>query len=39
VQPERAALVAQRGSNGYFHYNAIVSWDVDEQGAVTHVYA
>jgi sulfane dehydrogenase subunit SoxC len=39
VQPERAALVAQRGSNGYFHYNAIVSWDVDEQGVVTHVYA
>ncbi len=39
VQPERAALVAQRGSNGYFHYNGIVSWDVDEQGVVTHVYA
>lgn len=39
VQPERAALVAQRGLNGYFHYNAIVSWAVDEDGAVTHVYA
>jgi len=39
MQPERAALVAQRGLNGYFHYNAIVSWAVDEDGAVTHVYA
>lgn len=39
VQPERAALVAQRGLNGYFHYNAIVSWAVDEDGAVAHVYA
>lgn len=39
VQPVRAALVATRGLNGYFHYNAIVSWAVDEEGGVTHVYA
>ncbi|WP_428424510.1 sulfite dehydrogenase [Methylibium sp.] len=39
VQPERTALIAQRGSNGYFHYNAIVSWAVDDEGAVRHVYA
>jgi sulfane dehydrogenase subunit SoxC len=39
VQPERAALVAQRGLNGYFHYNAIVAWAVDAEGAVAHVYA
>lgn len=39
VQPERSALVAQRGTNGYFHYNAIVSWAIDEEGAVRHVYA
>ena len=39
VQPERAALVKERGSNGYFHYNAIVAWAIDEDGAVTHVYA
>jgi sulfane dehydrogenase subunit SoxC len=39
VQPERAALVKARGSNGYFHYNAIVAWAIDEDGAVTHVYA
>ncbi|MFM9917719.1 MAG: sulfite dehydrogenase [Rhizobacter sp.] len=39
VQPERETLLAQRGSNGYFHCNAIVSWAVDEDGDVTHVYA
>ena len=39
VQPARAALVAERGRNGYFHYNAIVSWAVDSDGRVRHVYA
>ena len=39
VQPERAALVAQRGSAGYFHYHAIVAWAIDEDGRVSHVYA
>ncbi len=39
VQPERAALVAERGTNGYFHYHAIVAWAVDADGAVRHVYA
>jgi sulfane dehydrogenase subunit SoxC len=39
VQPERARLVAERGRNGYFHYNAIVAWSVDEQGEIEHVYA
>jgi sulfane dehydrogenase subunit SoxC len=38
VQPTRRALVAERGTHGYFHYNAIVSWAIDEDGAVTHVY-
>ena len=38
VQPERDALVAERGRNGYFHYNAIVAWAVDAEGEVTHVY-
>ena len=38
VQPERAALVKQRGTNGYFHYNAIVAWGVDDDGNVSHVY-
>ncbi len=39
MQPERKALVAERGRHGYFHYNAIVAWEVDEDGAVNHVYA
>lgn len=39
VQPEREALVAERGRRSYFHYNAIVSWSVDEDGTVSHVYA
>jgi sulfane dehydrogenase subunit SoxC len=38
VQPERAALIAQRGRHGYFHYNAIVCWQVDEDGELSHVY-
>lgn len=38
VQPERAALVAERGRQGYFHYNAIVTWEVDEDGELSHVY-
>lgn len=39
VQPTRAALVAARGRVGYFHYHAIVSWAVDDDGTVRHVYA
>lgn len=38
VQPERAALVAERGRNGYFHYNAIMALEVDDEGAISHVY-
>lgn len=39
VQPERDALIAQRGRHGYFHYNAIVSWEISPEGSVSHVYA
>jgi sulfane dehydrogenase subunit SoxC len=39
VQPERAALTAARGRNGYYHYNGIVSWTVAEDGSLSHVYA
>lgn len=39
VQPERAELIEQRGRYGYFHYNAIVSWEVSEAGDIRHVYA
>ena len=38
VQPERATLVAERGRAGYFHYNAIVSWAVEDDGLVSHTY-
>lgn len=38
-QPERAALIAERGRNGYFHYNAIVAWAVAQDGSLSHVYA
>ncbi len=37
-QPEREDLIAKRGRHGFFHYNAIVSWSVDSEGYVTHVY-
>jgi sulfane dehydrogenase subunit SoxC len=39
VQPERDVLIKERGRNGYFHYNAIVSWAIDEDGEIRHVYA
>ncbi len=38
TQPLRADLVRQRGRHGYFHYHAVVSWAVDEDGALRHVY-
>ncbi len=37
-QPERKELIAQRGQHGYFHYNAVVSWEISELGTVRHVY-
>ncbi len=39
VQPERKELVEKRGRHGYFHYNAVVSWEISEDGSVRHVYA
>lgn len=38
VQPERDKLIAERGRHGFFHYHAIVTWQVDENGLVTHIY-
>ena len=38
VQPERQQLINERGRHGFFHYNAIVTWHVDEDGSVTHTY-
>lgn len=37
IQPTRAALVAARGTNSVYHYNAIQSWKVDRDGKVTNV--
>lgn len=37
VQPSRDALVAVRGMNSYYHYNAIQPWQVAGGGAVTYV--
>ena len=38
VQPTRAALIAQHGRHGNFHYNAIVSCAINEQVSINHVY-
>ncbi len=38
-QPNRDALIAEKGSNAYYHYNAICAWEVDSEGAISHVYA
>jgi len=38
VQPTRDELINQRGTHGFFHYNAIVSWEVTEEGDINHVY-
>jgi len=38
VQPEREVLLANKGSNVYYHYNAIVSWSVNSDGSIHHIY-
>lgn len=38
VQPSREQLIAKRGSHGFFHFNAIISWKVSEDGFISHVY-
>lgn len=38
VQPTREALVDERGRRGFYHYNAIVTWEVDAQGQLLHSY-
>jgi sulfane dehydrogenase subunit SoxC len=39
IQPNRANLIADRGTGTIYHFNAITSWAVAESGEVTHVYA
>ena len=38
VQPTRAALMAARGANYRYHYNAIQSWSVTATGEIGNVY-
>ena len=39
VQPTRDELIARKGANVYYHYNAICSWAVNPDGRISHVYA
>jgi sulfane dehydrogenase subunit SoxC len=39
VQPTRAALMAARGAQYRYHYNAIQTWSVAAAGDVSNVYA
>ena len=39
VQPTRSELLEKKGANAYYHYNAIISWSVDADGSIGHVYA
>jgi sulfane dehydrogenase subunit SoxC len=36
VQPTHEALIAQRGTNFYYHYNAIHSWSLEPSGALSY---
>lgn len=38
VQPTRAALIAELGVNSFYHYNAVQSWRIDENGKVRNVH-
>lgn len=38
VQPTRQELVAVRGTNSYYHYNAIQSWKILRDGTVHNVH-
>jgi sulfane dehydrogenase subunit SoxC len=39
VQPDRAAFIAQMGTNALFHYNAQQTWSIDSAGRVRNVLA
>ena len=39
LQPTRAQLIAERGLNTQYHYNAIQTWKVTAQGEVANVHA
>lgn len=39
TQPTREQLVSAVGTNAVYHYNAIQTWKVDDNGRVTNAYA
>jgi len=39
VQPTRAELIAKRGYNSVYHYNAIQSWAIAANGVLSNVFA
>ena len=39
VQPTRPAFAAERGLRGVYHYNAIASWRIDENGEARNAYS
>jgi len=39
LQPTRTQLIAQRGLNSQYHYNAIQSWKVTTGGEISNVHA
>jgi sulfane dehydrogenase subunit SoxC len=39
VQPTRDALIANRGTDYVYHYNAIAAWKIGQNGEVTNAYA
>lgn len=38
VQPTRTHLLEQRGRRSFYHYNAIQSWRVDEDGKLRNIF-
>ena len=39
IQPRRKAEVEEKGSNVYYHFNAIAAWELQADGTVEHVYS
>ena len=39
TQPRRKDLIEQKGTNVYYHFNAIAAWELQADGTVRHVYS
>ena len=39
TQPRRKQLIEEKGSNVYYHFNAITAWELLADGTVRHVYS